>query len=223
MEGEANTVNMDYTTMSHDALIEKIEEITLLNNQLIREKQQSVLLDYSWTGNLGHWYWNIKTNSVTFNPIKVTSLGYECPDMSLPVPFQFFTEKLHPDDYKNTMEAMRKHLRAHAHVYECEYRIQAKDGSWHWFYDRGKITDFDSEGKPVFLAGIVFDITEKKRTEEKLEKKNKLLEEKSSTDGLTKLKNHRAVIELLRSALNSRRKSSSPLSIAMFDLDFSKL
>jgi len=47
------------------------------------------------------------------------------------------------------MNAMRDHLSGKIHVYEVEYRIQAVDGTWHWFYDRGKITEYDSEGKPI--------------------------------------------------------------------------
>jgi PAS domain-containing protein len=140
---------MDYMKWSREKLIERIDELTLLSAQLLRERNQESRLDYDWTGNLGHWYWNIKTNSVTFNPLKVTTLGYELPEDGTPVPYQFFTEKLHPDDYDPTMNAMRDHLSGKIHVYEVEYRIQAVDGTWHWFYDRGKITEYDSEGKPI--------------------------------------------------------------------------
>lgn len=213
---------MDYTQWTRDALIGKIDELSLLSTQLLREKQQETRLEYDWTGNLGHWYWNIKTNTVTFNPLKLTTLGYEMPAESEPVPYQFFTDKLHPDDYDAAMTAMRNHLQGKNHVYEIEYRIQAKDGSYHWFYDRGKITEYDLEGKPLFLAGIVFDITEKKRNEEHLKKENTILAEQSTTDSLTGLKNHRTSIEHLRSALQISRYTGKPLSLAMLDLDFFK-
>ncbi len=210
---------MDYTQWTRDALIGRIDELTLLSTQLLREKNQETRLDYDWTGNLGHWYWNIKTNTVTFNPLKLTALGYDMPEDSTPVPYQFFTEKLHPDDYEATMTAMRNHLQGKTHVYEVEYRIQAKDGSYRWFYDRGKITKYDPEGKPLFLAGIVFDITEKKLNEENLRNENSLLAEQSTTDSLTGLKNHRTSIEHLRSARQISRYTGKPLSLAMLDLD----
>lgn len=44
------------------------------------------------------------------------------------------------------------------------------------YYDRGKITQFDDNGRPSFLSGIVFDITEKKETQLELEYKNRILE-----------------------------------------------
>lgn len=208
--------------MSNEELVSKIEELSRLNEQLLREREQESRLEYDWTGNLGHWYWNIKTNSVTFNPLKITTLGYGLPADLSSVPYQFFTDKLHPDDHERAMNAMRDHLRGKAHVYEIEYRILAQDGSYHWFYDRGKITQYDEAGHPVFLAGIVFDITEKKRNEELLERENKLLAVKSSTDGLTSLKNHRAIIEELRAAVLAARNTGQNLSVAMFDLDYFK-
>jgi len=210
---------MDYSKWNRERLIERIEELAMLSTQLLREKNQESRLDYDWTGNLGHWYWNIKTNSVTFNPLKITTLGYDLPEAGSPVPYQFFTEKLHPDDYEPTMNAMRDHLAGNVHVYEVEYRIRAADGSWHWFYDRGKVTVHDEDGKPLFLAGIVFDITEKKQNAELLKKENSILAERSTTDSLTGLKNHRASIEHLRSVLQLSRYSGKPVSLGMLDLD----
>jgi len=67
---------MDYSKLTREQLIQTIEELKMLNRQLLEEKEQEIGLDFSWTGNLGHWYWNIKTNTVTFNPLKVTTLGY---------------------------------------------------------------------------------------------------------------------------------------------------
>ncbi len=90
----------------------------------------------------------------------------------------------------STMKAMKLNMEGKSEVYECEYRIMAKDGSWKWFYDRGgKVTQRDAYGNPEFAAGIVFDITEKKEKEIMLESENKILEEQSITDGLTGIKN----------------------------------
>ena len=80
---------MDYMKWSREKLIERIDELTLLSAQLLRERNQESRLDYDWTGNLGHWYWNIKSNSVTFNTLKVTTLGYELPEDGTPVLYQF--------------------------------------------------------------------------------------------------------------------------------------
>ena len=61
---------MNHDNKTRDQLLERIEELELLNRELLAEKEQEIRLEYAWTGNLGHWYWNIKTNAVTFNPLK---------------------------------------------------------------------------------------------------------------------------------------------------------
>ena len=178
---------MDYHKASHDELVARIEELERLNSQLLEEQRQEIGLDFAWTGNLGHWYWDYRTNTVTFNPLKAAALGYDMSELPERVPYQFFTDRLHPGDFDITMDAMRDHLYGRKAVYEAEYRIKAKDGSWRWFYDRGSITQRDEAGKPIFMAGIVFDITQKKEMELELAAKNLILAEQSTTDGLTGL------------------------------------
>jgi len=177
---------VDYSKFTSEQLIDRINEIEILNNELLEEKEQQAMLNFAWSGNLGHWYWNVKTNSVVFNQLKVTTLGYSVDELPQTVNHQFFTDKLHPDDYQNTMNAMLLHLQGKESVYETEYRIQAKDKSWKWYYDRGKITQRDINGNPELVSGIVFDITEKKEQELNLKKENELIyNELASIDKLT--------------------------------------
>lgn len=210
---------MKYINFTREQLLERIEAVELLNSELLREKEQETKLEYAWSGNLGHWYWDIKTNTVTFNPLKVTNLGYDKSEIPEHVTYQFFTDKLHPEDFQKTMDAMLNHLHGKANVYEAEYRILAKDGKYRWYYDRGKITQYDDSGKPKFLAGIVFDISEKKELELELQIKNEILAEQATIDVLTKINNHRSLIDRLRSEIADASRMAKPLSIAIFDID----
>ena len=204
---------------TREMLLMRIEELEILNRELLTEKENEVRLKYSWTGNLGHWYWNIKTNTVTINPLKVTALGYDESEIPEQITYQFFTSMLHPDDYQPTMDAMMNHLYGRSPVYEVEYRIKGKDGEYKWYYDRGRITQYDGDGKPLFLAGIVFDITEKKKLQMDLEQQNKILAERSSIDGLTQISNRRSLIEFLETETEEANRSNKPLSVAIFDID----
>ncbi|MGM0432935.1 MAG: diguanylate cyclase, partial [Spirochaetota bacterium] len=96
------------------------------------------------------------------------------------------------------------------------------DGSWKWFYDRGKVTRRSEEGKPLFLAGIVFDVTESKQYEKELEKENVKLQRDAGTDALTGIHNRRAVIEELERKLRVSQIQKRPLSVGMFDIDHFK-
>lgn len=210
---------MDYTNFSKEQLIQMIEEQKLLKDQLPGGEKPPLLLDFSWAGNLGLWYWNVQTNTVTFNPLKATNLGYTKEELPEEVTYQFFTTKIHPDDYANVMGVMMDHLQGKASAYEVEYRIRTKDGDYKWYYDLGKITKYDDQGKPLFLAGVVFDVTEKKEIQLDLLIKNKILGELSMLDGLTKVKNVRALLEHLKAKINRSIQLNEPLSIAVFDLD----
>ncbi len=156
---------MDYTNLSKEELIIEIQSKDRFIEQYKQEKEQELDLSFAWTGNLGHWYWDVKENIVRFNKKKATALGYTEDEIPENVGFEWFTEKLHPDDYEPVMQNMRDHLHNKSEAYEVEYRIRAKSGDWKWYYDRGTVTKRTSNGTPLFLAGIVFDITEKKEIE----------------------------------------------------------
>lgn len=210
---------MNYVNFSREQLLSRIEELEVLNHQLLLEKEQETRLEYAWTYNLGQWFFNVKTNNVTFNPLKAIALGYAKEEIPESVPYQFFTDLLHPEDYEKTMQLMLDHLYGKASVYEAEYRIKGKDGKYRWYYDRGRITQYDENGKPLFLAGIVFNITEKREMEEDLEKKNQKLTELSTIDELTKVANRRKIMNQLQYALEDPDRNQKALSIAIFDLD----
>jgi PleD family two-component response regulator len=55
-----------------------------------------------------------------------------------------------------------------------------------------------------------------------LEKKNKLLEILSITDGLTGLYNHRYIVDALSQRITETRRYGKPLSIVMLDIDYFK-
>ena len=212
---------MDYSKHTFEQLIERITEIEMFNKELLAEKEQETRLNFAWSGNLGHWYWNIKTNSVVCNHLKVTTLGYSMEELPHSIDHQFFTDKVHPDDYQNTMNAMIRHLQGKADVYEIEYRIQAMDKSWKWFYDRGKITQRDANGYPVMVSGIVFDITARKEKELDLKEENdSFYNELTSIDKLTKCANKHAFIKKARILIQNEIKK---YAFIMLDIDNFKL
>ncbi|MFA5542562.1 MAG: sensor domain-containing diguanylate cyclase [Bacilli bacterium] len=213
---------MKYSNLSKEELIAKLEEVEILNEHLIDQRNKEDTLDYSWSGNLGHWYWNIKTNNVTFNPIKVTNLGYDIKDLPKVVNYQYFTEKLHPEDYQVAMDAMMDHLYKGKSVYEVEYRIRDVNGNYKWYYDRGKITKRDENNKPLFLAGIVFDVTERKQREENIIKENLELSSKILLDPLTNLNNRQAVNDKLKEEITKFKEDNKNFCLIMLDIDHFK-
>lgn len=210
---------MRYSKATKAELIERIEELETLNRELLLGMERETQVEFSWTGNLGRWYWNVKTNTVTIDPLKITALGYTKNEIPKKITRQFFTDKLHQDDYENTIRAMREHLSGKNALYETEYRIQTKNGKYRWYHDLGKITQYDKNGSPLLVSGVVSDITERKEAEFDLKYKNIILTEMAVTDDLTQICNRRALIAYLGAGMLTARRTDTPLSVAMFDID----
>lgn len=210
---------MKYANCTKEQLIQRIEELEALNWKLLKETEQKTYQVYGFTSRLGHWYWNLRTNYITFNPLKINTLGYEQEKVPEHFTYPFFTKNLHPEDYQKTLDAMYAHLSGKVPVYEVEYRIQTRHGTYKWYHVRGQITQYDDSGKPLFVSGIVFDISDMKEQQVKIELINKILREQSTIDGLTQISNHRALIENLKNQIEHANKTKEPLSLAIFDID----
>jgi diguanylate cyclase (GGDEF)-like protein/PAS domain S-box-containing protein len=212
----------DYTSFTTQELIARIHALEALLDAVKVEKDSQELFNFPWAGNLGNWYWHLKSNRVICNDQKILALGYHKEEIPESIGFEFFTEKLHPDDYERVMDNMRAHLSGKSPAYETSYRIQTRKGEWLWFYDRGQISRRGESGAPEMVSGIVFDISEEKRMEELLERQNLRLKELSTTDFLTNLYNRRALFELLEYELGRRKRHQRPLALIMLDIDHFK-
>lgn len=208
---------MNYNHYTKEALIKRIEQLERLNSELLRENDST--LTFAWSGNLGQWYLDFESGEVVFNMLKAQTLGYAIEEIPTPTPYSFFTTLLHPDDYFPVMKNMKDHMDNLSDVYEVEYRIKAKDGSYKWFYDRGKVTQRDSNQKALLAAGIVFDITSKKLNELKIIEEKQKLKKSSLTDPLTGIMNRRAILDELSQRMNHHLYNFEYLSILMLDID----
>ncbi len=80
---------------------------------------------------------------------------------------KFRSKTLHPDDRERVLCQLKK-LRLDGEPFSSEYRIIDRDGTVKWFRDEARAVN-DLSGKPIFLHGIMLDITKGKQIEEDLE------------------------------------------------------
>ena len=116
--------------------------------------------------NLGSWDWNIDTDQVYFDQSWSTILGCSLDESGSY--FDTWQNKIHRDDKLRVLKTLERHLTSPSHYFEAEYRLETKSGEWKWILDRGKVVETDENGKPVRMAGIYLDITDRKRMEEEL-------------------------------------------------------
>jgi PAS domain S-box-containing protein len=75
-------------------------------------------------------------------------------------------EQLHPDDRERMLaEVARCHATGEPLV--SDYRMLTRDGRVVWFHDEAALVR-DADGRPLFLQGVMLDITERKRAEDAL-------------------------------------------------------
>ncbi|MBW8041649.1 MAG: PAS domain S-box protein [Planctomycetes bacterium] len=79
----------------------------------------------------------------------------------------FWVNQIHPDDRHRVLTELKASC-TNNEKFESEYRMTAKDGRIVWIHDKAAIVEDDS-GKPLFLQGIMSDITARKQIEKELQ------------------------------------------------------
>jgi len=113
---------------------------------------------------VGIWDWDLLTGRLDGSPLCRTIFGVaETEEFS----YTKFLAVLHPADRELTAQAIRLCLEGGGRIgYDQEYRAIRPDGSIRWIQARGSASFED--GRPVRMAGIVLDITERKQAEDAL-------------------------------------------------------
>ncbi|MES2184412.1 MAG: diguanylate cyclase [Pseudomonadota bacterium] len=105
--------------------------------------------------------------------------------------------------------------------HEADYRALTASGDYVWIRDVVHVVR-DAAGEVSALVGFMFDISERKQSEERLLGLQKELEDFSFRDGLTGVANRRKFDAVLDDAWNEARRTLQPLSLVLFDIDFFK-
>jgi PAS domain S-box-containing protein len=124
--------------------------------------------------NVGTWEWNVQTGKTVFNERWAEIIGYDLEEIS-PISIETWVKHTHPEDLEKSNELLEKHFKGELNYYECEIRMLHKNGNWVWVLDRGKVSSWTDDGKPILIAGTHQDITSRKQAEENLKR---LLHEK---------------------------------------------
>lgn len=112
--------------------------------------------------NDGIWDWNLAKDTVYYSPRYKEILGYT--DEEFPNVADSWRNAVHPDDLNRTIEANIECIEGKVDLFEVEYRMRHKDGTYRWVLGRG--TSITNENGTVYrLAGTHTDISERKKAE----------------------------------------------------------
>lgn len=114
------------------------------------------------TGDL--WDWTVATGEAYISQQWKQRLGYE--DHEVENTAQAWLGLVHPTDRETVMQVLRTHITRRTPC-EVEYRAQHRDGSYRWLHARGQAL-WNEDGRAVYMAGTVSDVTERKLAEMKV-------------------------------------------------------
>jgi PAS domain S-box-containing protein len=140
---------------------EALQEISsnLLESKARLEEAQRV-------AHVGHYYWNLVTNRVTWSDelYRIYGLGPQ----EGPIDMAMVREMIHPEDrelvFRVAEEALHSEVRP-----DAEHRVVRPNGEVRTVHGLGTVKR-DASGRPYEMFGIVQDITDRKRAEEVLQR-----------------------------------------------------
>lgn len=128
---------------------------------------------------VGIWDWQIQTGEITFNQRWAEIIGYSAEEL-MPMAFDTWSSKVHPDDLTLATEVLEKHLRDELDLYSVEIRMLHKNGQYIWILASGRVVEWESDGLPKRMLGTHQDISERKANELDFMITRQLLEESQS-------------------------------------------
>ena len=123
------------------------------------------------------WDWDVTTVHVYHDERWSRILGYEPGELDYSI--EGWKALAHPDDLAANEAAIQEHFAQRTSFYCHELRMRAKDGSWRWILDRGKVVRRMHDGRPLRMVGAHSDVTERRELEERLRKTEQIAQEVS--------------------------------------------
>ncbi|MEY4717774.1 MAG: hypothetical protein RL563_392, partial [Pseudomonadota bacterium] len=142
-----------------------ITDLLKMQAQLQRERQR--LQNIIDNTRCGTWEWDLQTGEAVFNERWAQIFGYELSELS-PFTIETWAQFVHPDDLDRSNRLLQKHLAGETDYYECDLRMRHKLGHWVWISDHGRLISRTPNGEPWMMSGTHLDITDRRKSEEKL-------------------------------------------------------
>ena len=173
----------------------------LQHRQLMLERTESM-------AHLASFEWDVDTDVVTWSPEMFLIFGR---DPALGVPNLAGQAELYtPESTQKLFDAVNKAV-TDGSPYEIELMTVQPDGAQRPCFIKG-FPERDDSGRVVRLAGLVQDITERKRTDD-------VIRQLAYHDSLTHLPNRRLLTDRLQQAMAASSRSKSYGALMFLDLD----
>ena len=146
--------------------------------KLAEEKLRSITEQLNITlraAQIATWRWDITTNQLTVDDY-YRSLYYLPPESEKPILLdEEIYAQIHPDDVVLIKADLERAIKGKSFL-NSEFRVTAPGQSVRWLIGRGEVF-YDNQGQPLYVIGINWDITARKKLETEKVKAMKVAEE----------------------------------------------
>jgi PAS domain S-box-containing protein len=166
-------------------------------------ESESMLKQSQKIARIGNWSLDLRTMQGSYSDDLVEYFGPDIKDFN--VDFEKFVNNvIHPDYRENVFSAFKELLNERKLV-SMECRLVDFSGKSRYVWMEAAFEDFDENGNPLKVYGIIQDITERKLAEEVLQESNLLLEAqfKSSPDAILIVDHNSRIVNVNRSHIDN--------------------
>ncbi len=121
-------------------------------------------------GDLAFWDWDIQSEALVVNERWAEMVG--CSLDELEGTMSDWRSRLHPDDAEQVLKDFEEFSFVGDGAQFSEFRMRSGLGEWRYFIARGRVSMRSAAGEPLRMNGIMYDVTERKRDEERLARIN---------------------------------------------------
>ncbi|WP_152183541.1 bifunctional diguanylate cyclase/phosphodiesterase [Sulfurimonas indica] len=161
---------------------------------------------------VGYWEWDIQTNDVLWSRQKIEIYGED--SETFKPAFEKFLTVIDDETKERVLKEIDDVLNQKKKYYDLQHKIKLKNGKVAWVHEKAFVI-YSDEGQPLRMIGIVYDITDKILTLEKLKISQEHTSFLKSHDQLTSLLNKNSLLKNLE-AMSSE---SERFSILFLDID----
>ena len=157
---------------------------------------------------LGNWEWEFDNDIYWCSDEVYRIYGFEV--QSFEAGYHKFLNMVHPDE-QSYIKKLLDNVREKGHTFNEKFQIVLDDKSIHYLHQEVQLHESVGD-KSAYLSGVVHEITEQKKCEEKLV-------QQANYDELTGLANRALYFERLSSALKLAKRNGEQVAILFIDLD----
>jgi len=115
-------------------------------------------------GEVASWIWDIRNDRLLADRNLSRLFGVP-EELAADAPLETYTAAIHPDDLDEVSRLIQLAIDT-GEPYRATYRV-GKSSGYRWINARGRV-EYDEHGQPALLAGVTFDITRQKETQDLL-------------------------------------------------------